>query len=269
MRILFFLFSLVFLFSCRSTKKIQKAIHKKTEIMDVVVLPTHADTLKIINGLLDSIGIRQMTYNTFSAKIKVEYKNEDGNQPDFIANVRMKKDSIIWLSIGSEIGIEGLRVLIDKDSIRILDKLANTYQVRPLNSIQELSQLPFQFGDIQKVLLGEALFFNKDSILSFSNNTENFNLLSSDLQFRHLLSVDNNYLPEKSKLDDVRPELSRTASIFYKDYEEKNGLYFSTLREIYIATQKYLDITLKFKDYKFNQELTYPFNIPKKFKRIF
>jgi hypothetical protein len=257
------------LFSCRSTKKIQQAIHKKTEVAEIVALSTHTDTLRIINSLLDSISIRQYSYNTFSAKIKVEYKNENGKQPDFIANIRMQKDSLIWMSIGSEIGLEGLRVLIDKDSIRVIDKIENTYQVRPLISIKDISQLPFQLTDLQNILVGSPVFFNKDSILSYSNNAGVYNILCSDVQFRHLLSVNNNFLLEKSKLDDVSPLLSRTASISYKDYENKSGFYFSTLREILIATQTNMDITLKFKDYKFNEELTYPFSVPKKFKRIF
>jgi hypothetical protein len=80
--------------------------------------------------------------------------------------------------------------------------------------------------------------------------------------------VDKNYLLEKSKIDDVSPVFSRTASVSYNEYEERGGYYFSTLREIYIATQSNLDITLKFKDYKFNEYLSYPFTIPKKFKRI-
>jgi hypothetical protein len=268
MRILIFLISLVLFFSCRSTKKIQKAIGKKTEEKEVVLLPTHADTVSMIKGILDSVENRQFSYTTFAARIKVEYKNENGKQPDFIANVRMRKDSLIWISIGSEIGIEGLRVLIDRDSIRVIDKLANTYQVRPLASIQDISHLPFMFGDLQKVLIGDPVFFNKDSVLSYSNNTLSHSILSCDIQFRHLLSVDKNYLLEKSKIDDVSPVFSRTASVSYNEYEERGGYYFSTLREIYIATQSNLDITLKFKDYKFNEDLSYPFTIPKKFKRI-
>ncbi|MFO0415538.1 MAG: DUF4292 domain-containing protein, partial [Bacteroidota bacterium] len=68
--------------------------------------------------------------------------------------------------------------------------------------------------------------------------------------------------------DDISPVLNRTASIAYKEYEEKNTLFFSTFRDIYISTKGTLGIKLKFKDYRFNEELTYPFTIPKKFKRI-
>ncbi len=265
--VLIFLFAV--LLSCRSTKKIQKAIGKKPEEKVLsVALPTHQDTIQMAHSLLDSVSLRQGTYTTFSAKIKVEYNNEKGKQPDFIANIRMHKDSLVWISIGNDIGIEGLRVLIDKDSIRVIDKLANTYQVRPVTSIQEISQLPFMLSDLQGLLVGTPVFFNRDSILSYENNSNALTLISTGEQFRHLLTVGINYLLEKSKLDDVNPVLNRTASIAYKEYEEKNGIFFSTFREIFISTKGTLGIKLKFKDYRFNESLTYPFTIPKKFKRI-
>ena len=262
------LFLIPILFSCRSTKNIQKVIGKKADEKEIADLPSRLDTLRLVNNLLDSVNSKKALYSTFSAKIKVEYSNEKGKQPDFIANVRMRKDSLVWISIGNDIGIEGLRVLIDQDSIRIIDKLANTYQVRPVSSIQEISQLPFQLADLQGLLVGEPVFFNRDSILSYSGNTNTQTVLSTGTPFRHLLTVGMNYLLEKSKLDDESPVLNRTASIAYKEYEEKNTLFFSTLREIYISTKGTLGIKLKFKDYRFNEELTYPFTIPKKFKRI-
>jgi len=261
--------SVAFLFiACRSTKNIQKAISKKEGAGVVSVIPTHADTVRIVNRLLDSMYFRQALFSTFSAKIKVEYTNEKGKQPDFTAHIRMHKDSLIWISLSNDIGIEGLRIYIDKDSIRVLDKLANTYQIRPLSSIQEVSQLPFAMSDLQNLLLGVPVFFTRDSILNYNYIKESHDLLSSGKIFRHLLTLGNDFEPVKSKLDDVDPLLNRTANLTYSEYEVKEGVWFSTLREIFISTKGTLGIKLKFKDYKFNEVLSFPFTIPKKFKRV-
>jgi len=231
-------------------------------------MPAHEDTLKIIANLLDSMGGKQPAYSTFSAKIKVIYENEKGKQPDFTAHVRMQKDSVIWLSLGNDIGIEGFRVLIDRDSITILDKLANTYQKRPLSSLQEISQLPFSLSDLQNLLIGLPVFFDRTQIYSYSNNRSGFEFLSNGPVFRNLLSIGANYQLEKSKLDDVNPVLNRTATLSYQEYEEKEGFRFSTYRECFISTKGVLSIQLKFKDYRFNELLNFPFTIPKKFKRV-
>lgn len=262
---------LLFAFSaCRSTKKIQQAIVKKDTVVTVVtvVLPTHEDTMRMVNDLLQKVQKNRIEFNTFSAKIRVDYTNNKGKQPDFIANVRMLKDSLIWISLSNDIGIEGIRVLITKDSIKILDKLANTYQVRPLDHIQDVSQIPFAFSDLQNLLVGNPVFFNKDSIISYSQAANGYALLSIDPQFKNRLSIGNGFLVEKSKLDDNDPVMNRTCDLIYTDYENKSGVMFSAYREISIIQQNKLEVQLKFKDYKFNEQLSFPFTIPKKFKRI-
>ncbi len=262
---------LLFAFSaCRSTKKIQQAIIKKDTVETVVtvVQPTHEDTMRMVNDLLQKVQKNRIEFNTFSAKIRVDYTNSKGKQPDFIANVRMLKDSLIWISLSNDIGIEGIRVLITKDSIKILDKLANTYQVRPLEHIQEVSQIPFAFSDLQNLLVGNPVFFNKDSIITYSQTANGYALLSIDPQFKNRLSIGNGFLVEKSKLDDNDPVMNRTCDLSYTDYENKTGVMFSAYREISIIQQNKLEVQLKFKDYRFNEELSFPFSIPKKFKRI-
>ena len=256
--------------ACRSTKNIQKAIIKKDSVAVVVkdIQPTHLDTMKMVHAVLGGVAQKRIEFNTFSAKIKVDYENEKGRQPDFIANIRMLKDSLIWVSLSNDIGIEGIRVLISNDSIKILDKLANTYQIRPLSTIQEVSQIPFLFADLQNLLVGNPIFLNKDSITSYAHTINGYTLLSIDVLFKNLISISNDYVIEKSKLDDNDPALNRTCNLVYTEYENKTGRLFSTMREIAIIQQNKLNVKLKFRDYKFNEELTFPFTVPKKFKRI-
>lgn len=255
--------------ACRATKKIQQVIVKKdTVAIAVENAPTHADTMRMVNELLAKVDQNKIEFNTFSAKIKVDYTNSKGKQPNFIANIRMLKDSIIWVSLSNDIGIEGIRVLISRDSIKVLDKLANTYQVRPLNTIQEISQIPFQFSDLQDILIGNPVFFNRDSITMYSQNTNGYSLLSVDPVFKNLLSINNEFQIYKSKLDDNDPSLNRTCDLNLSEYENKKGFLFSSHREIFMSQQNKLEVELKYKDYKLNEELTFPFAIPKKFKRI-
>lgn len=258
--------------ACKSTKTIQQAMVKKDTVAVTELIvekqPTHEDTLQLVNQVLEKVQQKYIDYRTFSAKIKVDYTNSKGRQPDFVANIRMLKDSLIWVSLSNDIGIEGIRVLISNDSIKILDKLANTYQVRPLSHIQELSQIPFAFADIQNLLVGNPIFFNKDSITSYTSNANGYTLLSYASLFKNLLSVGTDYSIQKSKLDDNDPTLNRTCDLIYENYEDKRGVPFSTLRQITISQQNKLDVQLRFRDYKFNEEMSYPFAIPKKFKRI-
>ncbi len=62
-----------------------------------------------------------INFTTFSAKINVDYQGTDGKKYDVNANLRMYKDSAIWISITAIFGIEGLRAYITKDSVKILN----------------------------------------------------------------------------------------------------------------------------------------------------
>ena len=110
--------------SCRSTRKIQTAIEKKDSTQIVVAPPiiTGEDSAAIIGDALNKLNAAFINFNTFSAKINVDYQGTDGKKYDVNANLRMYKDSAIWISITAILGIEGLRAYISKDSVKILNK---------------------------------------------------------------------------------------------------------------------------------------------------
>jgi hypothetical protein len=257
------------LVACRSTKNIRQAINKK-DTASVVTEPriTYEDTLRYIGGLMDSMELRRVPYTTFSAKTKVLYTNKDGKQPDFVAFIRMKKDSMIWLSLANDIGIEGLRIVITPDTIKVMDKLAKTIQIRPLSSLQEVSQIPFSFQDIQKIIIGDAIFLEKSQVYAYNSKPGEYTLFSNAGLFRNAISLNGNYNLEKSRIDDLNPLLNRRADLFYKEYEWKDNISFSTLREIFISYKDNFSVQMKFKDYQLNPVLSFPFTIPKKFKKI-
>src|SRR5678815_2230499 len=127
--------------SCRSTRKIQSAISVKKDSTEVVK-PTsdpHQDSIKFIKDNYYQLLANKIEFETFSAKINTDYEGSDGKKYDVNVFIRMKKDSLIWISVNGALGIEGMRVLIDKDSVRILNKLDKEYQVRSLEYLTAVS----------------------------------------------------------------------------------------------------------------------------------
>ena len=55
--------------------------------------------------------------------------------------------------------------------------------------------------------------------------------------------------------------------ITYGDYENNDGVNFSTSREITVSEKNKLDVHLNFKQYQFDKELTIVFNIPANYTR--
>lgn len=270
MRFLFILvFGTILVTSCRSTRKIQTAIATKKDTTIEVKTTTdpHADSIKFIRDTYYQLLGNRIEFETFSAKINTDYEGNDGKKYDVNVFIRMRKDSIIWISVNGALGIEGMRVIIDKDSVRILNKLDKEYQVRSMEFLQEVTALPLDLPIMQQLIIGNPVFLDTN-IVSYSIDGSTVSLLSEGQWFRHLISMNNNdHLIMHSKLDDVDVLRSRTCFLNYSDYETNKGVNFSTNRTISVTEKTKLDVKLNFKQYGFNETLSYPFSVPKNYKR--
>ncbi len=270
MRILLIIITAALLVSsCRSTRKIQSAIATKKDSVEAVQ-PTanpKEDSIRFIKETYRQLMANTIDFETFSAKINTDYEGGDGKKYDVNVFVRMKKDSIIWVSVNGALGIEGMRVLIDKDSVRTLNKLDKEYQVRSINYLQEVAALPLDLHAVQQLIIGNPVFLDSN-IVSYSTNGNEVSLLNEGHWFRHLISLDNNdHVVKHSKLDDVNELRSRACFLTYSDYESDKGVKFSTDRRISVTEKTRLDVKLNFKQYAFNETLSYPFSVPKNYKK--
>lgn len=257
----------LFFSSCKSTRKIQAAISKKDTTSGFITHSSAYDSLAIIKNSLADIHNKVIDFKTFSAKIKVEYQDSKGKQT-ITAYVRIIKDSVIWISgYATVFNIEAFRALIHKDSVFVLDKINKEVQLRSIDYLQEVTQIPFDFKTLQDMLLGNPIFFS-DSVVSYKETESKILLATVGANFKHLLTLTR---PDKiivhSKLDDLDINRNRTADITYDEFENNSGINFSTYREITVSEKNKLDIQLKYKQYEFNKELQLNFNIPKNYKR--
>lgn len=255
--------------SCHSTKKIQTAIAMKDTVVAVVPVPDHAheDSVAFIKGQYKSIMDKQIRFQTFSAKIDVVFWDAEGKKSSVTAHVRMAKDSIIWVLINGPLGIEGVRALITADSVKVLNKQDKTYTERSVAYLQEVTELPLDLPSLQSLLVGNPMFLDSN-IVSYSKKEGAVSLLSIGGFFKNLYTVNEGDLAAQScKLDDLDEQRNRTCYLTYGDYDNKKGVSFAKERTINVAEKKKLDINLEFKQYEFNETLSFPFTIPKNYKR--
>ena len=259
-----------FLTSCRSTKKIQTAISKR-DTTAVVITPPGADkrndTIQMIHSTLSKLDSNHVYFKTFSAKVNVDYTGSDGKKYNVNANIRMYKDSAIWVAVNALLGIDAMRLFITKDSVKLLDKLNKTYTARSVDYLQEVTSLPLDLQNLQNLIIGNPVFLDSN-VVSWSVNNNQISMLSIGDLFKNLITLDeNDKTLLHSKLDDKDPARNRTADLTYSDYENKKGPWFSTKRRIVVAEKNRLDIKLDFKQYDFNGDVSFPFSIPKNYDR--
>lgn len=268
LRALGFIALIVIMASCRSTKKIGTVIARKDTTQVAIVSDEHRDSMTFIRNTLQSLVANQVDFTTFSAKVNIDYRDAADKSYDVNAKVRMYKDSAIWISADAIFGIEAIRALITKDSVKIIDKLNKTYTARSVDYLQEVTALPLNLTTIQNLLLGNPVFLDSNNVVSYSRTNNAIALLSLGQWFKHLLTInESDKLLQHSKLDDRDVTRSRTADLTYLDYENKKGFPFATKRRILISEKKKLDIKLDFKQYERNGDVSFPFPTPKNYEQ--
>jgi hypothetical protein len=270
--LLFLVFTYSFCISCRSARKIQTAMSKKDTAGKKIASPEidsaglKADSSRFINDAFNKVKAHRIDFQTFSAKIKVNYEGGDGRNYDFNAFIRIQKDHVIWVSINALLGIEAFRVIITPDSVKVVDKLEKVVRLRSVSYLQEVAHLPVDFNMLQDLIIGNPVYLDSN-IVSYRNDENGLSLMSIGALFKNYITLNgNDYTLKHSKLDDVNVMRARTCDLTYGDYERKDTIAFSTYRKISVAEKSKLDIQLGFKQFNFNETLSFPFSIPKNYK---
>ncbi len=254
--------------SCRTAKKIQATIAKKDTVSVKITNTSANDSILVVKNALEAVHKKEHNFKTFSAKIKVEFQDSKGKQPNITAYVRILKDSLIWISgYATVFNIEAFRVLVNKDSVFVIDKINKYVQLRSIDYLQEVTQIPFDFNTLQNLLIGNPVFLD-DSVVYYKETESKILLATIGKYFKNLLTIDkeNKFLLH-CKLDDININRNRTADITYSNYENNAGIDFSTYREVTVSEKNKLDIQLNFKQWEFNKELPISFSIPLNYKR--
>ena len=226
-----------------------------------------ADSIRFIRDAYNRVLNHHINYNTFSAKVKVNYEGADGKDYEFNAFLRMEKDRVIWISINALLGIEAFRAIITPDSVKVINKLEKTVQFRSVNYLKEIANFSFDFQTLQDLIIGNAVYLDSN-ILFYSKNENGISLMSVSQFFRNYILLNgNDYTLKHSKLDDLDVLRARTCDFTFGDYEKKDTILFSTYRKISVVEKSKFDIQLVFKQFNFNEPLSFPFTIPKNYKR--
>ena len=264
-----FIVLVIFFTACRSSRSIQTTIPAKDsariEVKDVA--NPREDSVNYIREKYIRIENNRIKYITFSAKIDVAYRDAEGKKVNATAHLRMHKDSVIWVSLTGPLGIEGIRAIITKDSLKWLDKQDKIYTARSFSFLQDMSELPLELSSLQDLLIGNPVFFDS-TINSYSKGPGSISFLCTGQYFKNLYTIsESDNLAQSSKLDDIDVSRNRTCYLTYAAYEDKKGPVFASKRGISVTEKKKLDIELDFKQYEFNETLSFPFTVPKNYKR--
>jgi hypothetical protein len=259
--------------SCKSKQKVQNQI---------VVPPITAEEAIIADSpdsLLGAINNANAPLQWFSAKVDAN-TNVDNQSNSFNANLRMKIDSAIWMSISPALGIEVARAYITRDSLKFINRINGTYFSGNYAYLNNLLQIELNFNMIQSILIGNAYLHytvenyvsaKDDQGLILSTLKKRKIRRGSELELPQILTQEIWYSPSHKKIirmemQDYRP--IRKFSVVYPSFATEQEIKVPARMLIQAQAEKQVSIDLSFSRITVNQELNLPFSIPKNYEQI-
>lgn len=221
----------------------------------------------VFNRDASALKVNEVSFNYFSGKIKVDYDGE--KRISGIANLRMRKDSLIWISLSPGLGLEVARIMITHDSISVLDKFNKKYTVMNYEKLSEKFNFDIDYPLVEAVLLGNLISPYSKNKIKKSEGRYTYEQQESNYFFKNFIGM------ESMKLErlEVQDTVSKSSIyVNYGDFQtvEDQVLPFEInaklLKGQYGSSTTKVD--LEYNKAEFTDEaLRFPFSIPSKYER--
>jgi hypothetical protein len=208
----------------------------------------------------------------FQFKCKVDFAGQKMNE-NFTINGRLKRDSIIWMSITPGLGIEVARCLIRKDSIFILDRINNGLSAYSFDFINQSFQTQLSYSNLEALVLGNLPYKKEMTDKLFNQESEGFYLLR---QKRGEQKVDNyilNSFLRVGNLEVLNKIDKSTLSVKYENFAQLDSVMFANNVKAVAkmkdstGTERTTTIDLQFTKTEISiKPLNFPFNVPRRFE---
>ncbi len=296
--ILFLLLIIVTFFSCKTTSKTTQIEAEKQSQQQQNKLSNYG-----IGKLLDSVSSKYLLYNNISIKINViaELFNESHQLEGIL---RIKKDSIISISLLAPLGIEAAKIILYADSILFINKFKKEYFIRPYSFFEQQFQLELTFNDIQSILTNQLFLYSetdeernlamnefsseRDYIKkTFFKDKDSVNYILKTHRKHKIkrylkkpLKDEKSFIVENIKIvhnqfkiqaiEVIDYSEKRSLLVEYSNFETINNTLFPTMFNFTAkdSTQQFV-LKLMYKKINLNQELNFSINIPSTYKKIY
>jgi hypothetical protein len=113
--------------------------------------------------LIRHIDKNKFDFEWLGMKLDAEFTNGD-EQQGFKATVRMRKDSAVSVSVSPALGIEVLRLLVDKDSLKMVSDIPGDKYVflGSVSQLSELAKIDLDLSALQDLLIGNPIGLSRE-----------------------------------------------------------------------------------------------------------
>ena len=93
------------------------------------------------------------SFEWLTANMSIQAEGNGMEFNDLSGQLRIRHDSLIWLSVTATMGVEVLRAKVSNDSVWLINRLEKTYLAEPLDTVSAQLGIPLSLPLLQTLLL--------------------------------------------------------------------------------------------------------------------
>lgn len=93
------------------------------------------------------------SFEWLSANMDIQAEGSGQSFNDLSGQLRMRRDSLVWLNVTATMGVEVLRAKVSNDSVWLINRLEKTYLAEPLDTVSAQLGIPLSLPWVQTLLL--------------------------------------------------------------------------------------------------------------------
>ena len=210
------------------------------------------------NEVLKKSQEKAVQLDWFTAQLKGKAQFNDNEYP-INAQLRMRKDSVIWISVSAILGLEALRVQLTPDSLKLINRLTSSYFLGQVSALSSQYNIPLTFEEIQNALLGRHSF-TLEHQFKLNSLEGNYVLLAEKDNHSFVFQLSENYLPQEII---TRQSDSAYVRLAYPNFVEVDSQWLPQNIELEaITNNKNLNANFSYSKMLVNRPKKIKFSIP-------
>ncbi|GAB3822700.1 DUF4292 domain-containing protein [Pontibacter rugosus] len=214
---------------------------------------------------IGKVNVSNLDYTYLSGKGQVSIKDKKNDLSSGVS-IRMKKDSIIWMSVLPGLGIEAARMMMTQDSVYFMNRLQKEYVATDYTFLRNKFQVDIDFEAVQAIILGNYQAQGAEKVMS-AEGLQHVQQQRENLIFDYFIGNLNSKVQQLNVQD---KNTGNTISVKYKNFQNvgqvsfAHGLEAQVLQkgEVSGFTLDQSRITVA------DAPLSFPFSVPSGYKRV-
>lgn len=210
------------------------------------------------------------------------YTDVDGKSNSFNITLKIKSDSIIWIYISPLLGLEAARVLITKDSLKLMDRINKKYKLADFKYINEIVRINVNYEIIQALLTGNFFAYRNENKFASVYLEDRYFILSTLSKHKLKRSLEekdpNKPVVQDMWIDDTQfriirnsiedAKINKTMEVGYSDFRPTEKGFFPYKSITDIKADKVVHVEIEFTKLTLGEPQDFPFTIPESYEKM-